>query len=355
MANLECFIDFDDEWIQEDCHWKYDRIFTITWKINGVSTIPVKEFYYRIGTYSENWGDYIRIATPTEKSLRNDTKSWSYDLRLSSVAINTLLNTRSTEGWLPITAYLKVKDSAGNTSEAHYTYDYYLELPPKPVENLKTSLVVNNPGELKCSWNKAKLIGEAEGKSNENTDSVDGYTVEMKRCLADDDPTKDENYSYVGNLTWDENELANGKYKLILTEDTRNLTIPETAGITTFVNTVINTEVYIDGENNTEFYFEPKQLGIAKGDYYKFTVYPHSHYSSEHTLITSALNDAQSTDPEEVPKGIVRVFNGTSWVEGEVWVMVYDEAEQKNIWKVADSIYVMTDDGTGKGVWKETT
>ena len=341
MANLECFIDFDDEWLQEDCHWTYDRIFTITWKITGASSIISKTFSYRIGKY-----DYTPVYQPTERSLGNDTKIWTYELRLSTIDNSKLLNARTSEGWLNLAAKLSAMDASGATKEVSATYDYYLELPPKQVENLETSLVVNNPGELKCSWKAASTI------NNNDADSVDGYTVEMKRCLASDDSTKDANYFYVGNLAWDETELANGKYKLILTEDTRDLSVPEIDGeFDTYVNTVINTEVYINGATSTEFYFKPEQLGLEKGDYYKFIIYPHSHYSSEHTLITP---EGTESAVREVPKGIVRVFNGTTWVEGEVWVMVYDEAEQKNVWKVADSIYVLADDGNGGKTWKIT-
>ena len=31
---LGCNIDYDDEWLQEDCHWKYKRFFNLTWTLN---------------------------------------------------------------------------------------------------------------------------------------------------------------------------------------------------------------------------------------------------------------------------------------------------------------------------------
>ena len=344
MANLECFVDFDDEWIQDGCHWKYDRIFTITWKINNIDNITAKEFYYRLGPYSSSYRDYEQVFSPQLKTTSGSTRSWTYEIRLSNININTLLKARSQEGWIKITAYLKTAGGLNSNviDEAHYTFDYFLELPPKPVENLKTDLVIDSPGELICSWDAAATI------DNNDADSVDGYTVEVKRCLAGDDYTKDENYFYIGNLAWESMALASGKYKLIKTDEAPvDTSGPDVGGeITTFVNDLVNTEAHINGANNTHFYFEPELLGIEKGDYYKFIIYPHSHYASEYTLIAPAQEDA--TDPMEVSKGTVRVFNGTSWVEGQVWVFT------DNGWVVADSIYVMTEDENGNKGWKIT-
>ena len=344
MNNLECFIDFDDEWLQEDCHWKYDRIFTITYKIADDFSFGtnIPEFYYSLGA-TEYRAQETTNDTYIEGKLfhKAGTRTWTFELRLSSISTENLLAARTAEGWLKVAARLSVKDTSGVVHQESTTYDYYLELPPKhPVENLKTNAVANNPGELKCSWKAAVTI------DNNAADSVDGYTVELKRCLVSNDPTKDENYFYVGNLTWDETELSNNKYKLKLTEDTRDLSVPEIDGdFDTYVNTIINTEVYINGRDNTEFYFEPKELGFEKGDYYKFIIYPHSHYSSEHTLIAP---DSTESEAREVPNGVVRVFNGTDWVEGIVYVMT-DDGTGKGVWKIADSIYVRTADG-----WKET-
>jgi hypothetical protein len=368
MNNLECFIDFDDEWIQEDCHWKYDRIFTITYKIANDFSFGnnIPEFYYSVGT-TEYRVEETTDDTYTEGKLfhKAGTRTWTFELRLSSISNEVLLAARTSDGWLDVAARLSVKDTSGVIHQAatvyvdqnikeinpEYTSGYLLELAPKhPIENLKTEVVINNPGELKCSWNKATTIDDNAA------DSVDGYTVEMKHCLADNDHTKEENYFYVENLAWDSEALKEGKYKLIRTAETPiDVNVPEAEEgeeeIITFVSDLINTEVYIDGANNNQFYFEPKQLGLDKGDYYKFIIYPYSHYFSENTLI---MPDGTESNTREVPNGIFHVFNGTHWVEGVVYVMVYDEVERKNVWKIADSIYVMTEDDQGNKSWQIT-
>ena len=176
MAHLECFIDFDDEWIQEDCHWKYDRIFTFTYKIPDDFDVSLEDgfphwyFYYTIGTLEFDASTTTdNIYTEGKLFHKTGTRTWTLELRLSSIPIETLLTQRNSEGWLNLGARLSVKDTSGTVHPAATTYNYFLELAPHYAEAIKTELVINNPGELKCSWTKAVPLDQ------NSVDSVDGW------------------------------------------------------------------------------------------------------------------------------------------------------------------------------------
>ncbi len=335
---LKCSIEFDDEWrpSSDGCHWDYDRIFYLTYKILD-SKLTTKEFYYRLGTYeaySAAQKNYTRIYS-SDKNLFNTGNTWTYELRLSDIALDKL--NRTADGWVKITAYVQAVDSSEKLYTAYSSFDYYLELPPQQIENLKTELVITRPGELKCSWTKPTVI-------NDYIDEVDGYSIEVFHRLADS-----SDWLPVSGLAWDEDKLAEGIYKLItVPEGPIEIQTPEALEgeeeILSFNGShLINREILLDDPDTTEFFFVPKTLGIKAGDSYKIVVYPYSHYLDKNGDGSEALLSIQGTEySEETSKGIVRVKTAGGWVEGQVWVMT------EGGWKQAEAIYAMTENG-----WKE--
>jgi hypothetical protein len=349
MANeLKCSIEFEDEWIpsSDGCHWNHDRIFYLTYKILDNSNITPNAFYYRVGgSYSANIQSYTRIAFDDESLFNPSYNTWIYELRLSK--INIKKGFRLNDGWITVTAYAQATD---NDSSYQYTaensFEYYLELPPQQIENLKTDLVISRPGELKCSWTKPTVL-------NEYIDEVNGYVIEVFRK-----PEKSDDWLPVSGLAWDPTELAKGNYKLTMVpEDPIEIKVPEALPdeeeIITFNSShLISREIRIDDPNKTEFFFVPKALEINAGDNYEIVIYPYSHYLDEDGDGTEALISPQPTKYRKgTSKGVVRVKTTGGWVEGQVWV--YAQTADGLKWVQAEAVYAMADDGTGKGVWKE--
>ena len=339
---VECSVDFDDEWIQEDCHWDYKRFFIITWKIwsgplKDISTGNItglgqiyssKLLYYRLDNINYNQAvspeHYNRQVDENAKWNSQYTRkleTFTYRLDFSSVADDVLLAARTSEGWLPISAFATL-DSSSDKLGLITNSDYYLELPPERITNLNIALVSNSlittdPSELRCSWNKPNIAGGYNG--NSGVDSVDGYCIEFEHK-----PASAEDFQYLTGLAWVDGV---DRYLLKKTDDS-------------------NIEVYLENpapdadKTPTEFYFNPKHLGVKPGDEYQITIYPYSHFEG-------ALLAAEGTEPKngKVPKGIVRVkVSKDSWAEGQVWVMT-DKG-----WKEAESIYTRTNSGWTEAV-----
>jgi hypothetical protein len=265
---------------------------------------------------------------------KNNT--WTYELKLSDFELGKLLESRqqsSTEKcWITITAAhaKSYETKISKTKEIDYeTFDYYLELPPKsPIENFKTDLVIENPGELKCSWTRGTTL------DNCDADSLDGYCIELEHR-----PEGAGEFVSVNGLSWNQDILGTtGVYKLIRTE-VPEVEVEEEEGVLSLIGQGTTTEVYIEDPNCTSFYFTPKTLGILPGDEYRFIIYPYSHYQSEHTLIApqGTVSDGK------VSKGIVRVKVSEGWAEGQVWVMT------SKGWIRAEAVYAKDTDG-----WKES-
>lgn len=335
MAELNCNIEVDFDLEQVGCHWELTRYFRIAW-----DTAYGKSIQYGLKNRKTGKTNYIAIDTTKVYTVGD---SYIYELPFSVFTQDELIAARDDQGWISLTIY---KDS--NTK----TFEYLLELPPVWTEAKPSSIhaeyVVNNPGESRCTWN---IATELDGSEAENSpDSLDGYSIEVFYK-----PEKATEYIQLKGITWDKDELAKGTYKLVKDSTYKEPTVVDVSkvdltGDLSFESTHTMSEVYIENPLKNEFYFTPKALGILPGSTYQIRVYPYSHY--EGALIST---DGAGSDEIKVPKGIVRVYDGSTWVEGIVYVMVYDEAEKKNVWKEADSIYTMVDDGTGNGVWKETT
>ena len=342
---LECTIEFDYEFFQEECHWDLYRFFRICFKTLDPSLSSSKELYYKLGNYVEvpsgtsplNY--YTRIYAGNQNLFTLDSNTWVYHLNISEMDQPTLVSNRDSEGNFKITAYLK-----SGSNIVHETFSTRLELPPTLAEtkpsselpNIQTEYVKSNPGESLCSWNPA-TVADCSANNLHDVDTVDGYSIEI--FYKPEDATE---YVQLKGIKWNEAELAKGIYKLV--KDPTYVE-PEVVYATSlgseasFESTHTMSEVYIENPLSTNFYFTPKTLGILPGSTYQIRIYPYSHYEG-------ALISTQGTSSNEidVPKGIVRVKTSTGWVEGIVYVMTADG------WKEADSIYTMTADG-----WKETT
>lgn len=354
VFDSECSFDYDDFWIQKDCHWDYDRIFTVTTKIKD-SGSPY--FYYKLGPKDDSILNYTEVE-PNDIRIKGNT--YTYDLKLSKLVedfgLSNLLNNRSDDGWLTITALVRI-----NGQPFYFEYVHFLELAPvmeapkEPNTNVvQTSLVNDKPGELFCSWPPADTLEESD--ASYSPDSLDGYCIELYRCLADSEEFEKLN-GLALETTTKVNDLGEEKvyYKLIRTEDSAAATISENDDeIVSYVGLGDSYEVYLDfmNEDNVnlvdepKFYFEPAEtdfnkghsLRLNRGDKYKFIIYPYSHY--EGALITSA---GAESDIKEVPKGIVRVKTADRWVEGEVWV--YASTSKGHQWVRAEAIYTNTTNG----------
>lgn len=346
QIKVEYSVDFDDEWLQEDCHWKYDRFFILTWKvwsgpITNINTGEVspgisyvdgakRKLYYWVG-------DNNRVRITSYKTAINNTAEWgeglirkletfTYRLNLSSIDIDKLLAARTPEGWLPITLYTEITDVYDNIHKFdEFTFsDYYLELPPKSLTNIKTDLITDNPGELICSWDKPKVY-------NDNIDDLNGYCIELLYKPTDSEEVK------LSNLAWNKEELNNGKYKLTKISNTvPDSVIPEGEEVVSLIGQGATSEVYIENPGHTNFYFTPKELGIKPGDSYKFIIYPYAEFEG------ARLTNDGSGREGKVSKGVVRVRTSSGWVEGQVWVCT------EKGWTMAESIYTKTAAG-----WKE--
>jgi hypothetical protein len=335
MAELNCKIESDFSFEQVDCHWKFNRFFRLTW-----SKEEGKNLYYGLGTYANilvdssevyTEGNYYVYELPLSKFFNIDQET-SEPYTESHKAYENLIKARDEDGWITITVSCNGKSKTFN--------DIYLELPPEhPLKNLKTEPVVNNPGEIKVSWD-AGTVADCLANTENNVDFVNGYCVEMFRYAGGSGAGERLRW-----LQWNADDLAKGNYKLVMTnEEQEEVVVPE--GVeATYISHGASSEVYIKNPLKTEFYFTPKTLGILPGDGYKIVVYPYSNYLNFNADGMEALitNQGTALADGKVSKGIVRVMTANGWVEGQVWV--YTEKG----WVEADGVYAKTTDG-----WQES-
>lgn len=360
-------IDFDDEWVQKDCHWELNRFFRLTWNV-----ADGKNLYYRLGGFSSRLSDYKSIDSSKVYTKRD---SYIYELPLAAFTTAELIAARDSDGWITLTVY------NGSTYKTFSKF-YLLELPPimvepeAPLKNIRTELVTYNPGEVILSWDRAKELDNSDAENS--PDSLDGYCIELfHRPSGAASFTQVKGITLVKGETEPEEGVKLPVFKLVkvsnYSDDTFTELPEDKEELKEFLQSdlsfkhaaanVENTEDYLTVEAYMElskaieygidltvpkFYFTPKNLGIMPGDSYKFIIYPYSHY--EGALI--GTKGAEHT--EGTSKGVVRVKTADSWVEGQVWVCVSAPVEPNKVkWVQAEAIYAMADDGTGKGVWKE--
>jgi hypothetical protein len=359
---LECSIDYDDEWIQEDCHWKYDRIFTFTCKlylgdltdITTGSVLPGSSYTSRAFniSFEENHADYKFITVqPKVKTYQvpfNENYTRKLEVLTYTARASTLVNymNRDSAGDLTVTLKIGTLSTEGIRQDSIIQEIIPYQVPPKQITKVTPSLVVSNPGELKITWTKPDVY-------NDDSDSVHGYCVEVDSCPAEG---VTGTFSPVKGLKWDEEQLEVGKYVLVKDPNYTKLTFDSTVysqeeitnGEFTFGSDTTTREFYIANPDTTEFYFKPKDIGINSGDLYQITVYPYcvySQYYEEGETVpqpSAFLAGTATIGTNKISKGVVRVKTTGGWVEGQVWVMT-DKG-----WKQAEAVYTKTADG-----WKE--
>lgn len=332
-----CSIDFDEEWIQEDCHWKLNRLIIFTFTTDD----PTSEFHYGFGKDGNS-----RVQIPRNLiTVKNDT--YTYVLNLSE-KLNTILLApedylNAEKNYLTIEAIIAEED--GNIPSFFYK-DYYLKLAPRTIPGMDITLeyITERPGEVECSC--------MDYWDDTSDDILKGYSVEMFHR-----PAGKSEFEKVGFLKWDEEKLKEDPYYHYIVKDTeleksiKDYTPVE--GETVYMNLLPGSELYLKQADFFRFSFNPKELGIKPGDEYEFRIYPYNVYCSHFThdedgnicgTDISALitNDGTLSSVRKVPKGIVRVKVGEDWKEGQVWVM------KDGQWKEAEAVYVMNE-----STWKE--
>lgn len=359
--NINCSVEYDDEWIPKDCHWEVRRFFRFTFDIKNLNFNRVQVFYkfdkettpefsppvYNNGGYgaykfwSEDYGQMFFKRS-------GDNAKYIYELNFidpnrtdnSDEIYKALIANRSDEGNITVTAYIAVFDGNTKLGDAHGSLNYYLQFPAKgPIQNLSTYRTevgpdeTNYPGDFVCEWD---LV---EAPTANEADSVDGYCVEL-----DYKPEGAEKFSRVLGLSAEVLEEQPGSFYLTTNGDTG-----EEKEVYLFY-----TKTQFETTDTIKLYFTPEELGITNGEY-RFTVYPYHIYSWHEDYesgnyngvsIPSALlsSDSGLDRPViEVPKGIVRVMTEDGWKEGKVWV--YTESG----WKEACSVFTYTENG-----WKES-
>jgi hypothetical protein len=348
-------IDFNDEWIQEDCHWKLDRIFTISCELLDSSIKNPKLEYTLLadGAAALYMGSSTNIynnkivctAKLSDSRLEfdrySDPENQNPDYNINTIDFIELLCRVNANG-----SYI------GGDYNKSFSI---VKAPPKMYQDTELTIgyVVDNPGEVKCSWKPYQDLFK-------NSGNLRGYNIELYHRQAG--KTSEADFERVGFLKWDEESRSEGIYKLVVDSELEDSYTP-IAGEEVYMNLNPGTELYIPDPNITEFYFTPKYFKIRKfnnedtqinpGDEYEFRIYPYNIYSSylEYTDGNNAnaypssfiTYDGTYSDPIKVPKGIVRVKVGEDWKEGQVWVMKGGQ------WKEAQAVYVKTSAG-----WKET-
>lgn len=368
---VECSIDFEDEWKQEDCHWELDGVFTFTCKIftgdliNKITgeAIPGESRPISPGAWINFNNGYLQLTralaaywekTTIASANYNDSydrclEIYKYFYRLSDYSDLTKL--RNSEGYIPVK--LSVIDSSKYSVSAKFP----LDLPPDPITKVNIDYYNNSPTDFICSWSEATYCDDCQ------TNSVAGYSIEIEY-----QPEGSTEYIKMKGLYWDADKLNENKYWLRRNTDYKELvsftpvsSIDDIAKVEiTFVgsNWVINknndlelmpdSEVYLLGPDSTSFCFTPSELGISKGQSFKIYVYPYHVYSTDYddegkpipgTLLSY---DSVTFGSNTVSKGVVRVKTNSGWVEGQVWVRTASG------WSQAEAIYTKTSDG-----WKE--
>ena len=357
-TNLACSIDFDDEWTQEDCHWNYKRVFTITWFVPNIYEAVSKSFYYRFGGAKD--GNYVSVDNIKQEAAQNGSK---YTYHLYLVENDNLAQYRDEDGFIKIYAKISVIPNLADITTkveletnfktklpaAEEADGYLLELPPK---QLKEVTIENNittaPGSYTCKWTL-----QDEPYYNNPTESIAGFCIELSKS------EDGETFTGITGLSWNQEKLGQDPpvYELVRTTIVPPAFDDGGTGIDecSYSSVRSSKEIYLENPDVRSFDFSPDDLGIEKGESYRITVYPYTVYGSylqcyeegglevaENVPGTKLASDGRSSDGE-VPKGIVHVFDGNGWREGFVWVRT------DSGWQEAEAVYVMTDNG-----WSET-
>ena len=372
---LTCSVAFDEDWIQNDCHWDCNRYFEFTWKIshgdiygNASDTVALDsgeqldkvEFYYCLGEYksesSAPTSYYTRISISdilidpepkTELHSESNGQRWfyrkastySHQLYFSSLSANQVAALYNAGC---ITTYIKATDKNGKIYTNYFTLPYTLVAPP----TISGSVHVKKISSKKfiCSWSKAEGTFE--------NSPVAGYCFELEHC-----PAGASSYTRVKDLALDTDE--NGNYKIIKSVSNISVSAPEALNgeepIISYIGEGTSREVYLPSIDITSVYFNPLDFNIdLKEDLITVNVYPYIVYSNYWTydnsgnkvslepsaLLSSGVIQSSTIDTSA---GLIRAKVSTGWIEGQVLVKTADG------WKEATVIYTKTADG-----WKET-
>ena len=351
---LKCFIEVEDEWIQEGCHWKTDRVIIFTYKIPNTYSGSSKSFYYRL---SES--DSFTLIRNSEVKQLNST-TYYYELKLSSLlADDSLLSKLNNDNNLKIGSKIEINDGTTSAEESASFAYYYYTFPPKS-ENLQVTLDRKSADCIICSWQKPDEI--------ENNPSVAGYCIELF-CKKKDNNTFVQ-YKSLGWAVYPadyKDEALRGHFvtdsearrKLTKVISATDPTIDKVQGEMSFKGLGSSYELYTNGPHEVSFYFRPRDFDIQKDDFFMIKVYPYIVYGSyingneviPGSLLASESDiGANSSEEMKFTLGTVKVKTADAWVEGQVWVCVADETSPTGVkWKEADSIYTLTSDG-----WKES-
>jgi len=359
---LECDVDFDNIWLQDNCHWAYDSSFSFTWSISGgnifdsVGTFIKQgavldriDTYYRTGPYVEvpygqvmkDYG-YRSIAAIASQTKEKVTTYQGLTENLNKIAfrktttyssvidISELLNKNKQElvDNKCITICCKAIDTDGKAYLTYKELPVYLSFPPTEIAEEDIEVKKISSKKIICSW-----------KNYNKTSDVEGYGIEMRyRAEGDVGFTRIKNLGVVAD--------GEGVHKLIKTSYllNANLAAPEVGAdeepIVTYANQDHGLEAFISGADSTSFYFDPTEFGIKNKDILRITIYPYNAYSITDSLITKSGTTYTS---EALNAGIVRVKTAGGWKEGQVWVKTVSG------WKEATGVYTKTSAG-----WKES-
>lgn len=364
---LECSVEFEDEWRQLECHWDYKRFFTIKCKIfhgavytatgtkvsegeslgfaNGRDRL---EFYYLEGVYLFTLTPF-KAATVTAYKTRSKLEVYnnyyryatSYECRIpfEGLDLKTLCGANGC-----FNAKVKAFSDTGTAYEktcsintAAAKLPYYLDLAPtmSGVVEVKKETSYRT----KCSWTKAVPAADYS--------PIYGYCVELRYRAGESGP-----FSTVKGLTavkedsgyWLRKSDPAATASIEALEDEPPIESYEIAGK--------DIEVPILGEDTTEIYFNPSELGIEKDYQIKVAVYPFTVYGlsadyepKEDEILNSSLLAGPGISSEVLNKqlGLVRIKTSKGWVEGQVWV------KTSNGWKESCGVYTKTSTG-----WKES-
>ena len=370
---LTCSVGFDEDWIQDDCHWGCNRYFEFTWKVshgdifsNASDTVALDsgeqldkiEFYYCLGGYKEESSAptnyYTRISannisTTTRIELESESNGqrWFYrkvnnyssQLYFSSLTASQVASLYNSGC---ITTYIKATNKSGKIYTAYFTLPYSLIVPPV----ISGDVYVKKLSSKKylCSWPKAT-------EAYENS-PVAGYCLEIEH-----QPVGASSYEKVSGLALTTDEYGN--YKIIKNTSSISVDAPSALNgeepIISYVGKGTSSEVYLPGVNATSVYFNPQDFNIdPKDDLFKVNIYPYIVYSNHwiydnngnavsiepSALLTGAAIQSSFIDNSA---GLIRAKVDTGWIEGQVLVKTADG------WREATIIYTKTADG-----WKET-
>lgn len=200
------------------------------------------------------------------------------------------------------------------------------------------------------------------------TTGVKEISENIRQYVAPDEPGKPV-ISYSKNrltirepwtFTWPEAKAANTsspikgyRIRIIKIVDDNEYGVALTGLVSGPNNTIIkgnNTENFIDRESTScTITFDPVELGFEAGNKVRVGLYSYTRFGEKNTgsqlFKSRASEDQVLSDPEIVQNaGIVRIKEGDSWREGQVYIKV------DKTWKEAETVYIKTDDGS----WKES-